>query len=1123
MSIGTGLISATFTATVAAVGSDQSAVLTGSLNGTSKTFTLTASAPTQLTSVSCSPSTLGSNSSSTCTVALNKAAASAATVSLNSNNALLTVPASVTVLSGQNTATFAAASGSVSSNQSAIVTASFNGQTQQATISLAAAVQLSSLNCSPGTVNAPGASTCTVALTGATPGAVSISLQSNNTSVTIPDSVNIGAGQNSATFTATVAAVVSNQSAVLTASLNGISQTFTLTANANVTTQLTSVACTPSSLGSNAASTCAVTLNTAATSVVTVALASSSGLLLVPTNVTVPVGQSTASFTATSGIVGSSQNATVTAALNGLTQQTVINLVGAAPQLSSLSCSPAAVSGPGVATCTVTLTAATGSSASVSLSSNNASVTVPGSVSVGAGFNSATFTATVAAVASSETALLTATLDGVSQTFTLTANAGTPLQVSSLACARTTLGSSSSSICTVTLSSNTTNAAAVPLSSSQGVLSVPASVTVPAGQSIASFTATAGMASANQSVTITATFGGASKTAVIVVMPSFAPNCEGFQLTSEGLCSIQDVLPWITFGGGWESRLKIGNIPSGSGGGAIQIGFTLLPAIPSTGGAPNHMPAFFRDNRTGLTQLGESASYVVALGESVSVDFLSRPGGCNNNGLMCWGSPDPSIITYGSVLVKYVSDNPAYLRGIAKAQLTSLANGTNGTYGWQISEREMPPANLWTAPVAVSASQNANPQTNQEASAALANPGPDAITVRGTLYDESGAKVTFRDIQIPSLGAVALVFSRNPALPFGGFGDAMFPQGQDFRGMVTFQVISPNSATMSAMVLQYVGSAMSTVELNSQGSIGFSLANGAGSGACAEFATASDGTCTVQYSLPWVVFGGGWESRLKAGNSPGGGSASPVQVSFTLLPASPASAGGQNHLPAYFTDGRTAPLHAAESASYTLNAGQSVDIHFLYPPSGCDSHGQNCADQPDPGSLSYGSVMVQFASSDPAALRKLARPQLAFLARPDGASYAAQMTEHAAAVSKTWTAPVAISANQYANPQTNEEASAAIANPGPTPVTVRGTLRDRSGAAVTYQDFQVPAAGTIGIVFSQDPNQPFGGFGTAFTQGRDFDGWVTFEVTSPGDGGVTVLVLQYVGDTVSSVNVQSFP
>jgi hypothetical protein len=273
---------------------------------------------------------------------------------------------------------------------------------------------------------------------------------------------------------------------------------------------------------------------------------------------------------------------------------------------------------------------------------------------------------------------------------------------------------------------------------------------------------------------------------------------------------------------------------------------------------------------------------------------------------------------------------------------------------------------------------------------------------------------------------------------------------------------------------------------------------------------AVDGSCSVQYTIPWVVFGGGWESRLKVGNPPSPSSGA-VQLRFTLLPAVSATNGSPNHLTAYFTDNRTSQLQAGESASYTLSAGQSVDVHFLYPPAG-------------PGTLSYGSLMVQYSSFDPGTLRRQANPQLAFLARPSGEAYSSQITERAAVAANTWTAPVAMSADPNANSQTYRQASAAINNPGSTPVTVRGTLHDQNGNVVTYNDFQIPALGAAGIVLSWDPSQPFGGFGNAaFPQGQDFNGWVTFEVTTPGSSGVSVLVLQYVGNTISSVNVQSLP
>ena len=73
----------------------------------------------------------------------------AGSVTLTSNNPLLTVPASITVPVGATTATFSAtAAASIMSNQSAAVTATLGGSSQTATIALAAPVLVSALSCS---------------------------------------------------------------------------------------------------------------------------------------------------------------------------------------------------------------------------------------------------------------------------------------------------------------------------------------------------------------------------------------------------------------------------------------------------------------------------------------------------------------------------------------------------------------------------------------------------------------------------------------------------------------------------------------------------------------------------------------------------------------------------------------------------------------------------------------------------------------------------------------------------------------------------------------------------------------------------------------------------------------
>ena len=105
-------------------------------SGGSGTISLSGATPPRLSSLSCSPPVLNSNTVSTCTVFLNKAAGSATPVALMSGNAVVTVPVTVTVAVNQSSATFFASSGTVSSTQTMTVTASLNGSSQAATLTV---------------------------------------------------------------------------------------------------------------------------------------------------------------------------------------------------------------------------------------------------------------------------------------------------------------------------------------------------------------------------------------------------------------------------------------------------------------------------------------------------------------------------------------------------------------------------------------------------------------------------------------------------------------------------------------------------------------------------------------------------------------------------------------------------------------------------------------------------------------------------------------------------------------------------------------------------------------------------------------------------------------------------
>ncbi len=114
---------------------------------------------------------------------------------------------------------------------------------------------ISSVTCNPVNLSANTASSCTVILSSAAPtGGSSVTLASNNASLTVPASVTVAAGATTATFSATAAAsIASNQSAKVTATLGSSSQTATITLLAPVL--VSSLACAPTALGQSAVGT----------------------------------------------------------------------------------------------------------------------------------------------------------------------------------------------------------------------------------------------------------------------------------------------------------------------------------------------------------------------------------------------------------------------------------------------------------------------------------------------------------------------------------------------------------------------------------------------------------------------------------------------------------------------------------------------------------------------------------------------------------------------------------------------------------------------------------------------------------------------------------------------------
>ena len=627
VTVAAGASTASFSATAAArIAANQTATLTATLGTVSQSTTLSllAPPPVLISGVACSPMSLGQSAVSSCTLTTTQPALTGgASVTLVSSNALLTVPATVTVTAGATTATFSAtAAASIPSNESATVTATLGSSSRAATINLLAPVLVSGVVCSPANLGQSTVSTCTVTLTQTAPtGGSTVILASSNTLLTVPATVTVTAGATAATFSATAAASIpSNQSATVTATLGASSQTATISLQAQVL--VSGVACSPPSLGQSGTSTCTVTTTQPAlTGGSAVTLASNNTLLTVPASVTVASGATTATFTATAAAsIPNNQSATVTATLGASSQTAGLSLQ--APVLvSGVACSPPSLGQSGTSTCTVATTqpALTGGS-TVTLASNNTLLTMPASVTVSSGSTTATFTATAAAsIPGNQSATVTATMGSSSQTATISLQAS--VLVSGITCSPASLGQSAVSTCTVTLTQSApANGASVTLASNNTSLTVPASLTVSAGATTGTFSATAAASIAgNQSATVTASLGASSQTVALNLVASTATFITADSTTSGNWISVYGSDGYHVMGGFSMNPSYVNPVPAGAQFHSWAASTADVRALQVANNPANRVAAMLDGSAFTIDlNITDSAQHQVAL---YSVDF----------------------------------------------------------------------------------------------------------------------------------------------------------------------------------------------------------------------------------------------------------------------------------------------------------------------------------------------------------------------------------------------------------------------------------------------------------------------------------------------------------------------
>jgi hypothetical protein len=341
-------------------------------------------------SVSFGSASVTGGKSTTGTVTLASAPSANTVVTLSSDNAALSVPASVTIAAGSTTATFTATSSPVASDTLVSVTASGTGITSGTGQLTVRSPRVGGLTFSAEAVKQGQSATGTVTLQAAAPagGMLVTFINGNSNALDCPATVTVPAGETRATFTVTGKPVGVATRVKVTGTPSFNNEKF-----ATVTVHpsgLDAVSVSDFVLGSIGQGT--VTLSSAAPAGgAVVSLSASSSKLSIPATVTVPAGATTASFSV--GGTGVVQNATVRATYQGMSQTDTVSV--SSNSIATVTTSAETVAVGARATITVTLSAAASQDLPIAISLQKASVaSAPAQLVIPAGSTSGTFEVT---------------------------------------------------------------------------------------------------------------------------------------------------------------------------------------------------------------------------------------------------------------------------------------------------------------------------------------------------------------------------------------------------------------------------------------------------------------------------------------------------------------------------------------------------------------------------------------------------------------------------------------------------------------------------------------------------------------------------------------------------------
>jgi uncharacterized repeat protein (TIGR03803 family) len=310
--------------TSAAISTVATATVTGTYSGASQTAALTVN-PVQVQSVGLSAATVTAGGSVTGTVTLtNPPPAGGVIVTLSGQATGVTYPASLRIGAGTSTGTFTiSTSATLTSATTVTVGASCNGSSQTNSLTVNPE-SVSSVSLNATNVTAGKSVTATVNLSQPAPSSgVVVTLSGQVSGVSYPASVTVASGKSTGTFTITTSSttILSTTTVGVSASINGGSQSVTLTVQPSVSFK---VAVSPSTVQGGATSTATVTLAAAAPAgglSFTLTSSNASVVSFQAPSITIAAGKTTGTATIKTTSVSANTSVTITATL-GTTSQT---------------------------------------------------------------------------------------------------------------------------------------------------------------------------------------------------------------------------------------------------------------------------------------------------------------------------------------------------------------------------------------------------------------------------------------------------------------------------------------------------------------------------------------------------------------------------------------------------------------------------------------------------------------------------------------------------------------------------------------------------------------------------------------------------------------------------------